>query len=207
MLLRPTRVHAKFDEFHISAHGHAKNAPHFTLSNKDIPKTCPILDPNLWRGTFRGVCNTPRHGYMQNLTSFMFSHPNTPKTHPISPFPIRIYPKPARFYTQTFGEEHFGGVCFCAPTRVYEKFGGFHISTHGHTKNAPDFTLPNRDTPKTHPVLGLNLRRGIFRGVCNTPLHGYVHNSSSFIFPHPDTPKTHPILPFPIRIYPKLARF
>ena len=48
-------------------HVPTKNAPDFTLPNKDIPKTCPIL-----------------------------------------PFPIGIHPKPARFYTQTFGEEHFG---------------------------------------------------------------------------------------------------
>ena len=148
MQYAPTRVRAKFGGFHISAHIPAQNAPHFTLPNRDRPKTRPILDPNRRRGTFRGVC-------------------------------------------------------FCAPTRVREKFGGFHISAYGYAKNAPDFTLPDKDTLKTCPVLDPNLRRRTFQGVCNTPLHGYVHNLSGFTFPHPNTPKTHPILPSPIRIRPK----
>ena len=117
-----------------------------------MPKTCRVLDPNLWRGTF-------------------------------------------------------GGVCFCAPTRVYEKFGGFHISPPEYTKNAPDFTFPNRDTYKTYPVLGANPCRRTFRGVCNTPLHGYMKNLLGFTFPHTDTSKTHPISSFPIGIHPKPARF
>ena len=97
MQYAPTRVHEKFGGFHISAHGCAKNAPDFTLPNKDTPKTCPILDPNLWRRTFRGVCNTPLHGYVHNSSSFIFPHPDMSKTHPISPSPIRIRQKPARF--------------------------------------------------------------------------------------------------------------
>ena len=80
------------------------------------------------------------------------------------------------------------------PTRVHTKFGGFHIPAHGCAKNAPDFTIPNRGAPKTGPILDPNLRRGFFRGICNTPLHRYMKNLSSFIFPHPDTPKTHPVL-------------
>ena len=81
-----------------------------------------------------------------------------------------------------------------APTRVHEKFGGFHISPPEYTKNAPDFILPNRDAPKSRPVLGPNLRRRTFQGVCNTPLHVYVQNPPGFIFPHTDTPKTRPVL-------------
>ena len=100
-----------------------------------------------------------------------------------------------------------GGVCFCAPTRVHEKFVRFHISAHGYTKNAPHFTLPNKDSPKTHPVLHPNRRRGAFRGVCNTPLHGYVQNLAGFIFPHTDAPKTRPVSYFPIRIHQKPTRF
>ena len=118
--IAPTRVHEKPVRFHISAHGYAKNAPDFTLPNRDTPKTRQILAPNLRRGSFRGVC-------------------------------------------------------FCAPTRVRAKFGGFHISTHVPTKHIPDFTLPNRDTPKTCPILGANRRRGTFRGVCfcaPTRVHG-----------------------------------
>ena len=129
MLLRPIRIRAKFVRFHISASEYAKNAPRFTLPNKDTPKTRPVLHPNLRRG-------------------------------------------------------FLGGVCFCAPTRVRAKFGGFHISPHEYAKNAPNFTIPNRDTPKTCPVLGANPCRGVFRGVCNTPLHGYVQNLAGFIFPH-----------------------
>ena len=80
--------------------------------------------------------------------------------------PTRVRAKFGGFYTQTFGEEHFGayairpytdtpktgpvlganpcrgtfrGVCFCAPTRVRAKFDGFHISTHDMTRNLPDF--------------------------------------------------------------------
>ena len=152
MQYAPTRVRAKPAQFHISTHVPAKNAPDFILSNKDTPKTRPILGANPCRRTF-------------------------------------------------------GGVCFCAPTRVRTKFGGFHIFPHGYAKNAPDFTLPNRDRPKTCPILGANLWRGLFRGVCNTPLHGYTQNLAGFIFPHTDTPKTRLISPSPIGMHPKPTRF
>ena len=101
----------------------------------------------------------------------------------------------------------FRDVCFCAPTRVRAKFVRFHISAYGYVKNAPDFTFPNKNTPKTCPVLYPDSRRGTFRGVCNTPLHGYVQNLAGFIFPHTDPPKTYPILPIPTRIRPKRTRF
>ena len=125
MQYAPTRIRAKFGGFHISAHGYTKKAPDFTFPNKDTPKTRPVLDLNLRRETFRGVC-------------------------------------------------------FCAPTRIRAKFGESHISAYGYVKNAPDFTLPNKDTPKTRPVLGLNLRRETFRGVCNTPLHGNMQKTGGF---------------------------
>ena len=125
MQYAPTRVHTKFGGFHISAHGYTKNAPDFTFPNKDTPKTCPILDPNLWRGTFRGVC-------------------------------------------------------FCAPTRVHEKFGGFHISAHGYTKNAPDF----RCKPLSQDISGRMLLR-----------------------PYTGTCKTSPVSHFRIRIRQKRTRF
>ena len=111
MQYAPTRVRAKFGGFHIPAHEYTKNAPDFTLPNKDTPKTHPILDPNLWRGTFWGVYNTPLHGYMQNLASFrpkpsarivsgrMLLRPTRvhPKNCPVSYFPTRMRPKPAQF--------------------------------------------------------------------------------------------------------------
>ena len=207
MQYAPTRVHEKFGGFHISAHGYTKNAPDFIHPNKDTPKTRPVLHPNLWRGAFRGVCNTPLHGYMKNWAGFIFPHPNTPKTHPISHPNLR--------------RRLFRGVCFCAPTRVRTKFGGFHISASGYAKNAPGFIpkpsaqdisgrmllRPYTGACKICSVLRPNRRQEIFRGVCNTPLHVYVQNPPSFIFPHMYPPKTHPISPFPIRIHQKPARF
>ena len=94
------------------------------------------------------------------------------------------------------------------PIRVHEKFGGFHISAYEYTKNAPDFTLPNKDTPKTHPVLGLNRRRGVFRGACfcaptrvrakfvrfHISAPEYTKNAPDFIHPNKDTPKPRPVL-------------
>ena len=170
-----------------------KNLAGFTFPHPDAPKNRPVLHPILRRGYLRGVCNTPLHGYVQNLTGFTFPHPDTPKPRPI--------------LGASLCRRTFRGVCFCAPTRVRAKFDGFHISAHGYVKNAPDFTFPNKDTPKTRPVLDPNRRRGTFQGVCNTPLHGYVQNPPGFIFPHMHPPKTHPISPFPIRIYPKPVRF
>ena len=55
-----------------------------------------------------------------------------------------------------------------APTRVRAKFGGFHISASGYTKNPPGFTP--KPSSQDH-----------FRGVCNTPLHGYMKNLAGFI--------------------------
>ena len=65
-----------------------------------------------------------------------------------------------------------------APTRVREKFDGFHISAHGCTENPSGFTSkpssrgfsgrmllrPYTGTCKTRPVLGLNRRRETFSG-------------------------------------------
>ena len=152
MLLRPTRVREKPARFHITPPEYVKNAPDFALSNKDTPKTYPVLAANLWRGTF-------------------------------------------------------WGVCFCAPTRVHAKPARFHISAHGYTKNAPDFTIPNRDTPKTRSILDPNLWRGTFGGICFCALHGYTQNLAGFTFPHLNTPKKHLFSPFPIGIDLKPTRF
>ena len=120
----PTRVHAKFVRFHVFPPEYAENAPHFTLPNKDTPKTHPILDPNLRRRFFRGVCNTPLHGYMKNLAGFIFPHLNTSKTHPI--------------LGANSCRKTFRGVCFCA--------------LHGYMQNLPGFIFPHPNTPKTHPI-------------------------------------------------------
>ena len=166
MQYAPTRVREKSARFHISAHGCAKNAPHFTLPNKDRPKTRPVLHPNRRRRTFRGVYNTPLHRYVQNPSGFIFPHTDTPKNAPGFTFPNRDTPKTRQILGPNLRRGYLRGVCFCAPTRVRAKFGGFHNSPPEYTKNAPDFTHPNKDTPKTRPILGANRRRGTFRGVC-----------------------------------------
>ena len=74
-----------------------------------------------------------------------------------------------------------------------------HLPKHVPAKNAPDFTFPNKDTPKTRPVLSLDFRRGSFGGVCNTPLHGYVQNPPDFTFPNKDAPKTRLVLGLNLR--------
>ena len=204
-----------------SLHGYMKNLTGFTfphtdtpkthpispIPNKDTPKTHPVLGANPCRRTFGDVCNTPLHGYMKNLTDFIFPHTYPPKNAPDFTTPNRDTPKSRPVLYPNLRRRTFRGVCFCAPTRVRAKFDGFHISAYGYTENAPDFTFPNRDTPKARPVLDPNLRRKTFGGVCNTPLHGYVKNPPGFIFPHPNAPKTHPISPIPIRIHAKPARF
>ena len=88
-----------------------KNAPDFPYPNKDTCKTCPILAANSCRKTFQGVCNTPLHGYMQNLAGFR--------------------PKPSA--------RIISGRMLLRPTRVHAKFGGFHIPAHDMTRNLPDF--------------------------------------------------------------------
>ena len=225
MQYAPTRVRAKFGGFHIPAHEYTKNAPDFTLPNKDTPKTHPILYPNLWRGTFRGVCNTPLHGCTQKIVWFHISPPGYTKNPPdfrrkpssqdisgcMQYAPTRVRAKPGGFHISpseyaknapdftlpnkdipkscpVLGanpcRRTFGGVCFCTPTRVRAKSNGFHISAPEYVKNPPDFTHPNRDTPKPHPVLGANSCRRTFRGVCFCALHGYMKNLAGFIFPH-----------------------
>ena len=156
MLLRPTRVHAKIDGFHTSAHVPAKNAPGFTLPNRDTPKIRPVLGLNLRHRTFRGVCNTPLHGYVQNLASFR---------------------------RKSSAQDILGRMQY-APTWVRAKIVRFHISAYGYAKNAPDFTFPNKDTPKTRPVLYPKTAVAGHSGVyAFAPLHGYVQNLSGFIFP------------------------
>ena len=105
-------------------------------------------------------------GYIKNVPRFTIPNKDRPKSR------------------QILGPNHrrgtFSGRMQYAPTRVRAKPVRFHISAHVPTKNAPDFTLPNKDTPKTRPVLDPNLRRGLFRGVCNMPPHGYMKNLSGF---------------------------
>jgi len=179
-----TRVRAKFGGFHISAHEYAKNAPDFTIPNKDTPKTRPILHLNHRRRTFGGVCFCVPIRVYEKFGGFHISAPGYTKNAPDFTFPNRDMPKTRPVLDPNLWRGTFGGVCFCAPTRVRAKPARFHISAHGYTKNTPDFTLSNKDTPKTCPVLHPNRRRRTFRGVCFCALHGYMKNLAGFIFPH-----------------------
>ena len=152
MLLRPTRVHEKFGGFHIPAHGYAKNAPGFRLkpSAGDISGRMQYA-PTRVHEKFGGF-HSSAHGCAKNAPDFTIPNRDTPKTHPVLHLNHR--------------RRTFRGVCFCAPTRVREKPARFHISPPEYAKNPPDFTFPNRDTPKTCPILDPNLWRGTFGGVC-----------------------------------------
>ena len=167
--------------------------PSFISPHTDTPKSHPVLGLNLRQGLFRGVCNTPLHGYVKNLAGFIFPNRDTPKTCPV------LHPNRRR--------GTFRGVCFCALHGYVKNLAGLIFPHPDAPKNAPDFTFPNKDSPKTRSILGPNLRRGLFRGVCNTPLHGYMQNLTGFTFPHLNTPKTHLISPFPIWIHQKRTRF
>ena len=170
-----------------------QNLTGFIFPHPDTPKTHPISDPNHRRGAFRGVCNTPLHGYMQNLAGFIFPHPDAPKTCPVFPFPIRIHPKPARFYTQIIVAGHFRAYAIRPYTGTPKKLSGF--------------IFPHTDTPKTCPILDPNPCRRTFRGVCNTPLHGCAQNLPDF-GPKPSSQDISGRMQYaPTRVRAKPARF
>ena len=144
-----------------------KNAPDFTTPNRDTPKSHPILGLTLRRRIVLGRMQYAPTRIHEKPGGFHIS------AHGYTQIPPCFIPKPS-------AQDHFRGVCFCAPTRIRAKPARFYTQTVGD---------------------------GTFRGVCFCALHGYVQNLAGFIFPHTDAPKTHPISPSPIRIYPKPARF
>ena len=144
MQYAPKWVRAKPARFHTSAPEYAKNAPDFTLPDKDTPKTCPILDPNLWRGTF-------------------------------------------------------GGVCFCAPTRVHTKFGGFHIPAHDMARNPAGFGLCHTTWRETRRVLDFATRHGAKPGGFWTLSHDMVRNPAGFGLCHSTWRETRRVLDFATR--------
>ena len=169
-----------------------KNAPDFTHPNKDTPKTHPILDPNLRRRIFRGVCfcaptrvrakfngfHIPAHIPAKNAPHFIIPNKDSTKN------PPGFRPKPSARIVS--------GPMQYAPARVREKPARFHISTHVPTKNPPGFIFPHTYPPKTRRVLDPNLWRGTFRGVCNTPLHGYTKKIVWFHISAPEYAKNAP---------------
>ena len=115
-------------------------------------------------GHFGAYALAPLHGYVQNLTGFIVPTHGYAKNAPDFTFPNKDTPKTRPILAPNLRCRTFRGVCFCAPTRVHAKPVRFHISAHGYVKKAPDFTLPNRDTPKTRPILGANPCRRTFSG-------------------------------------------
>ena len=181
----------------------------------------PVLDPNLRRGVFRGVCfcapirvrekfggfHISAHRHAKNAPGFTFPHRDTPKNAPDFTFPNKDTPKTHPILAPNLRRGSFRGVCNTPLHGCTQKIVWFHISAHGYTKNAPDFTLSNKDTPKTHPVLHPNRRRGVFRGVCNTPLHGYMKNVAGFT-PNPSARFFGGRMQYaPTRVHAKIVRF
>ena len=143
----------------------------------------------------------------QKPDGFHISTHVPPKNAPGFIFPNRDTPKPRPVLDANPCRRVFWGVCFCAPTRVQEKPVRFHISTHVPTKNAPDFILSNKDTPKTRPILYPKLRRGFLGGVCFCALHGYVKNLADFR-PKPSAQDISGRMQYaPTRVHPKPTRF
>ena len=135
----PTWVRTKFARFHISAHGHAKNAPGFRRKplSQDISGRMQYA-PTRVHEKFGGF-HISASEYAKNAPRFTFPNRNTPKTRPV------LDANPCR--------RLFERRMQYAPIRIRAKFDGFHIPPPGYAKNAPDFTLPNKDSPKTRPVL------------------------------------------------------
>ena len=152
MQYAPTRVRAKPARFHIPAHGYTKNLPGFIPkpSAQDISGRMQYAPTRVRAKPAQFHIST--HVPAKNAPDFTLPNRDAPKTCPV------LGANPCR--------RTFRGVCFCAPTRVRAKPARFHISASGYAKNAPDFTFPNRDTPKTRLVLGANPCRRTFRGVC-----------------------------------------
>ncbi len=248
MQYTPTRVRAKFDGFHISAHGYAQNPPDFRPkpSAQDISGRM-LLRPTRVRAKFGGF-HIPAHDMARNPPDFRPKPSARGFSGRMQYAPTRVRAKFVQFHISAHGytknppdfrpkpsARGFSGRMQYAPTRVHEKPARFHISAPGYVKNAPDFTLPDKDTPKTRPVLGANLWRGTFGGVCfcaptrvrakfdgfHIPAHGCAENLPDFrpkplarniwgrmlLRPYTGAPKTRRVPHFPIRIHQKRTRF
>ena len=157
----------------------------FIFLHTDTPKTCPVLGASLCRRTFRGVCNTPLHGYAQNPPGFR--------------------PKPS--------SRGILGRMQYAPTRVRAKFDGFHISTHVPTQILPDFRpkplarniwgrmllRPYTGTSKTRRVLDFATRHGAKPGGFWTLPHDIARNPAGFGLCHSTWRETRRVLDFATR--------
>ena len=179
MQYAPTRIRAKFVRFHISAHVPAKNAPDFTLPNRDTPKTHPVVGLNRRRGTFRGVCFCALHGYVQNPPGFI--------------------PKPLA--------RNIWGRMQYAPTRVRAKFGGFHIPAHDMAQNPAGFGLYHTTWRETRQVLDFATRHGAKPGGFWTLSLDMARNPAGFGLCHSTWRKTRRVFNFATRHSPKPGGF
>ena len=194
MQYAPTRVRAKPARFHISAHGYAKNAPdfpfpnrdapknapRFTLPNRDTPKTRSILYPNRRRGYLRGVCNTPLHGYVQNLAGFIFPHPDAPKNAPDFTLSNKDIPKSCPVLDPNLWRGTFWGRMQYAPTRVRAKPARFHIPAHDMARNPAGFIFPHTTWRETRRVLDFATRHSAKPGGFWTLSHDIARNPAGF---------------------------
>ena len=157
-----------------------KNLAGFIFPHTCPPKTCPILYPNLWRGTFRGVCNTPLHAYVQNPPDFIFSHTYPPKTHLILPFPNKDSSENLPGFIPKPSPQDISGRMLLRPTRIHEKFDGFHIPAHDIARNPAGFGLCHTTWRETRRVLDFATRHGTKPGGFWTLPHDMVRNPAGF---------------------------
>ena len=146
MQYAPTRVRAKFGGFHISPPEYAKNAPDFRPKSlaQDISGRMQYA-PTRVHTKFGGF-HISAPGYVKNAPDFTLPNKDPPKTYPVLGLNLR------RGYLR--------GVCFCAPTRVREKPGGFHISAHDMARNPTGFRLCHSTWRETRRVLDFATRHG-----------------------------------------------
>ena len=111
----PIGMHPKPARFYIQTFGEVFLGAYAFAPYTGTCKIWRVLGANPCRGAFRGVCNTPRNGYVKNPPCFIFPHTDTPKSRPV------LYPNPCR--------RTFRGVC--------------NTPLHGYVQNLAGFTFPH----------------------------------------------------------------
>ncbi len=114
----PTRVRAKPAQFHISAHGYTKNAPGFSRKplSQDISGRMQYAPTRIHEKT--GGFHIFPSGYAKNAPGFTIPNKDAPKNAPDFTHSNKDAPKTCLFLGPNPWRKTFGGVCFCAPTRV-----------------------------------------------------------------------------------------
>ena len=207
MQYAPTRVRAKPARFHISTHAPTKNAPDFTLPNKDIPKTCPILDPNLRRGTFSGRMLLRPYTDTCKIWRVLGANPcRGTFLGRIQYAPTRVRKIPPNFRPKP-SSRGFSGRMQYAPTRVHAKFDEFHIPAHDMTRNPAGFGLCHTTWRETRRVLDVATRHGAKPGGFWTLSHDMARNPAGFSHFHTTWRETWRVFNFATRHSPKPGGF